>query len=91
MSAVNTLSVPIVFYSFGIVDCLKSAIERMDRKTRRLLTMNGMQHPRVDVDTLYIKRRDGGRRLVELQHAYCAAIVGLSEYNTLSTDRFTRR
>ena len=29
--------------------------------------MNGMHHPRAGVDRLYIKRKDGGRGLLELQ------------------------
>ena len=59
--AINSLADPVMTYSFVILPWLKSEIEKLDRKTRKILTMNGMHHPRADVDRLYIKRKDGGR------------------------------
>ena len=35
----------------------------IDLKTRTLMTMNGMYHPRSDVDRLYVPRKEGGRVL----------------------------
>lgn len=90
IAAINALAVPIMTYSFGIVDWLKTEIEQIDRRTRKLLTMGGMHHPKADVDRLYIKRRNGGRGLIELQSAFEIAIVGLSDYLNLEKDKFCR-
>lgn len=38
VTAINT-AVPVIIYSFGIVDWLKTEIEKIYRKTRKLLTM----------------------------------------------------
>ena len=78
--AINSLSTPVMMYSFGILPWLKSEIEKLDRKTRKILTMNGMHHPRADVDRLYIKRKDGGRGLLELQSLHQQNILSLAEY-----------
>jgi len=88
--AINTLAVPVVTYSFGIVDWLRTDIKKMDRKTRKNLTIGGIHHPKADVERLYVKRRNGGRGLIELESAYDAAIVGLCNYIRLSKDRLIR-
>lgn len=90
ITAINTLAVPVVAYSFGIVDWLRADVERLDRKTRKLLTTGGMHHPKADVERLYIKRRNGGRGLSELESAFDASIVGLSSYIEMGTDKFTK-
>jgi len=61
----------------------------IDRKTRTLLTTEGIHHPKADVDRLYIERRNGGCGLVRLQSAHNVAIV-LSEYIKQSKDGLTR-
>jgi hypothetical protein len=48
---------------------------------RKLLTIEGVYHLKTDVNRLFIKRWNVGQWLVELESAYNAAIVGLSEYN----------
>ena len=39
-------------------------LEKLDRTTRKTMTMYGALHPKSDVDRLYVKRRDGGRGLI---------------------------
>ena len=41
----------------------------MDRKTRKLLTINGALHPRYIVIHLYLPRRDGGGGLISVEDA----------------------
>jgi len=57
-------------------------IEKVDQKTRKFLIIEVIHHPKTAVTRLYIKRWNGGRRLVELQPTYNAVIVGLN--STLS-------
>ena len=51
--------------------------------------MEGIHHPKVHVNRPYIKRWNGERGLVELQSAYNAAKVGLSEYIKQGRERLT--
>lgn len=78
--AINSLATPVMTYSFGILPWLKSEIDKLDRKTRKVLTINGMHHPRADVDRLYVKRKEGGRGLLELQSLYRQSILSLAVY-----------
>jgi hypothetical protein len=55
---------------------------------RKLLAIEGIHHPKADVDRLYIERRSDGRGLVKLHSAYNVAIV-LSEFIKQSKDRLT--
>ena len=36
----------------------------MDRKTRKVMTMNKEFHPKIDTDRLYVSRKKGGRGLI---------------------------
>ena len=59
--AIYTLAVPVITYSFNINNCKVTEIRRLDVRTRTLLTMAKMHHPKADVDRLYLPRKDGGR------------------------------
>ena len=75
MEAINSLAVPVVQYSFGIIDWKISEIKKIDTKTRKLLNMHKMLHPKADVERLYLPRKDGGRGLIELETAFKAATI----------------
>ena len=50
-------------YGAGIVKWTKEELEKLDRQTRKIMTMNGALHPKSDVDRLYVARQRGGRGL----------------------------
>ena len=45
-----------------------------------MLTMYKMRHPKADTDRLYVKRKEGGTGLVQIEAAYKAEIVNIAEY-----------
>ena len=45
-----------------------------------MLTMYKMHHPRADIERLYVKRKEGGRGLVQIEAAYKAEIMNIAEY-----------
>ena len=47
-------------------------IKKIDRKTRKMLTMYKVHHPKADINRLYVKRKEGGRGLVQVEAAYKA-------------------
>jgi hypothetical protein len=71
--------------SFGIVNWRLEEIKQIDRKTRKMLTMYKMHHPKADIDRLYVKRKDGGRGLVQLEAVYETEIINIAEILTQST------
>jgi len=45
-----------------------------------MLTMYKMHNPKADIDKLYVKRKEGGRGLVQIEAAYRAEIINIAEY-----------
>ena len=71
MEATNTLATSVESYSFNIVGWKMEEIRKLDRKTRKLFTMERMHHPRADVDRMYLPRNyKGGRGLIQLEISY---------------------
>jgi hypothetical protein len=52
-------------------------------KTRKILTMYKMHHTKADIDRLYVKRKGGGRGLLQVETAYKAEIINIVQ-NTLT-------
>ena len=80
ITAVGALAVPVLRYSFGIINWRTEEIKNIERKTRKMLTMYKMHHPKADIDRLYVKRKEGGRGLVQIEAAYKAEIINIAEY-----------
>ena len=59
-SAVNTYRLPVIR---NAVKWNLNDLRTMDRKTRKLLTINKGIHPRSDVGHPYLSRKNGGREL----------------------------
>jgi len=80
ITAIGALAVPVLRYSFGIINWRIEEIKQIDRKTRKMLTMYKMHCPKADIDRLYVKRKEGGRGLVQVEAAYKAEIINIAEY-----------
>jgi len=80
IQAIGSLAVPVLRYSFGIINWHQEELQKLDRKTRKLLTIHGQHHPKADVDRLYVPRKQGGRDLMQLEATYAAEITKLVEY-----------
>ena len=78
--AIGSMAVTVLRYSFGIVNWHQEELQKLDRKTRKLLTIHGQQHPKADVDRLYVPRKQGGRGLKQLEAAHTVEITKLMEY-----------
>jgi hypothetical protein len=46
MTAIGALAVPVLRYNFGIINRRIEEIKQIDRKTRKMLTIYKMHHPR---------------------------------------------
>ena len=83
---VNTWAVSLLKYSAGFVSERKSKLQTIDRKTRKLFTIYGALHPKLDVDRLY-KPRKGGRCLISTEDCFELAIRGLEVHVHESEER----
>jgi len=79
ITTIAALAVPVFRYSFGIINWRNEEIKKIDRKSRKMLTMYKMHHPKTDIDSLYVKRKEGGRGLVLNEAAYKAEIISIAE------------
>jgi hypothetical protein len=79
ITAIGTLAIPLLRYIFDIINWRLEEIKKIDRKTRKILTMYKMHHPEADTDRLYVKRK-GGRGLSQIEAAYKADIINITEY-----------
>ena len=52
-------------------------IKKLDTETRKLLTIQRMQHPKADVDRLYLPRTFRGRHLAQIETAYKTTTIEL--------------
>jgi hypothetical protein len=80
ITAIGALAVPILRYSFGVIDWRIEEVKQIDRKTRKMLTVYKMHHPKADIDRLHVKRTGGGRGLVQAEAAYKAEVINIAEY-----------
>jgi hypothetical protein len=79
ITANAALAIPVLRYSFGIINWRLEEIKKIDRKTRKILIMYKMQHPKADIDRLYLKRK-GGRSLSQIKAAYSTKIINIAQY-----------
>ena len=65
IKGINAWAVPLVRYSGPFLKWTRD--EQMDQRTRKLMTMHKVLHPRDDVDRLYVSRKEGGRGLASIE------------------------
>ena len=61
ITAIGALAVPLLRDSFGIIKWKIEEIRKIDRKTRKMLTIYKMHYSKADINRLYVKRKEGGR------------------------------
>jgi hypothetical protein len=64
ITAIGALAVPVLRHSFRIINWRLEEIRKIDRKTREILTMYKMHHPKADIDMLYVKMMRRRKRSV---------------------------
>ena len=67
IKAITTWAVSLVRYGAGIIEWKKEDLQKMDRKTRKAMTMNKEFHPKSDTARLYVSRKKGGRGLISCE------------------------
>ena len=81
----------IIRYGAGVLDWTKAELAGLDRKTRKLLTINGAHHPKANVHRLYIKRCAGGRGLIGADDCVEIEKNSLSKYLESSNEPLLKK
>ena len=80
--AINTLAVPVILYSYGVIDWKPDEIHDLHRMTRKQLCMSQMLVKRADRDRIYLPFQEGRRSLMNLEKEYKTTMIGLQMYMT---------
>jgi hypothetical protein len=54
ITGIGALAVPVLRYTFGIINWRLEEIKQIDRKTRKILTMHKMHNTKSDIGRLYV-------------------------------------
>ena len=60
-------AVAILRYSAGVVEWRSDELKELERKTRKMMTMHEVLHPKSDVDRVYLPKQKGGRGLISCE------------------------
>ena len=80
------LAVPVSRYFTRVVDCTQNELDELDRKTRKVMTINHALHQQSDVYRLYMSRNEGGRGLLQLKQTVEEEKRALYDYIQNSTE-----
>ncbi|XP_064090673.1 uncharacterized protein LOC135204382 [Macrobrachium nipponense] len=69
------------------IDWPQVELDRMDIKTKKILTLHKVTYRHKCMDRIYLPRREGGLGLTEINQAYRAAIVSIGQYLKSSEDK----
>ena len=86
IAAINTLAIPLILYSYRVIDWKLDEIQDFDRITRKQLCMNRMLAKKADVDRIYLPCQKGGRSLMNLEKEYKAIMIGRQAFMTNKDD-----
>ena len=64
IQSIRSLAVPVLRYAFGIVNWCPE-FQKLDRKTRKLLTVHGQHHSKADVDRWCVPRKQEEKGLMQ--------------------------
>ena len=78
IKGINTWAVRLFRYSGPFLKWTRD--EKMNQRTRKLMTMHKASHPRDDVDRLYVSRKEGGTGLASIEDSVDISIQRLEDY-----------
>ncbi|KAL0266345.1 UNVERIFIED_CONTAM: hypothetical protein PYX00_008916 [Menopon gallinae] len=80
VTAINTSAVPVLAYSFGIINWTKGDLNKLKTKTHKILTHHRIHHPRSAVERLTIPRKAGSRGLIDITNLHNKTVRNLREF-----------
>ena len=71
---------PVMQFSFSIINRTQQDLRRIDTKIRKLLTSCKIHHPKADKEPLYLPRSEGGISLIQTEITHKTTTIGLHKY-----------
>ena len=90
LRAINAWAVAIFRYGAGILHLSKIELNVLDMKSRQTMAMYGALHPKSDVHSLYMKRKEEGRGLIGVERCAREAENSLGFYVANSGENLIR-
>ena len=80
IKGINTWAVLLGRYYGPFLKWTRKELKQMDQRTRKIMIMHKVLHPRNDIDRLYVSRKEGGRGLARTEDIVDAFIQRLKDY-----------
>uniref|UniRef100_A0A8D8RDC3 Reverse transcriptase domain-containing protein n=1 Tax=Cacopsylla melanoneura TaxID=428564 RepID=A0A8D8RDC3_9HEMI len=80
VKAINTLAIPVLTYSFGVISWTKTDLESLMRKTRVLMTKERKHHPKSCTLRMTLPRAEGGRGLIDIENLHNNQVRSLRKH-----------
>ena len=80
IKGIDTWAVLLVRYFGRFLKWTRDKLKQMDQRTRKLMTMHKILHPRDDVDRLCVSKKEGERRLNSIEDSVDASIRRPKDY-----------
>lgn len=87
---INSYAIPVLLYTFGIINYKKSDLNKIDVKTRKLLTIKKAHQHKAEVNRLYLPITQGGRGLINVEYMYKAQIIKFKQYLKMENDNLIK-
>ena len=84
--AINECVLPVITYSFGIINWLEGELKQVDTDIRKMLHLYKVIQIKNDVDRLYGERNKGGRGLISIWDSFKASIIRIAHVMKNSDD-----
>ena len=88
--AINSYAIPALSYGFPVLDWTITELIKIDREIRKMLQQYHAMHSQSDVTRLYLPRKNGGRRLINITNHYKNAKINFSSYLLNSEEQFLK-
>ncbi|KAL0810285.1 hypothetical protein ABMA28_010444 [Loxostege sticticalis] len=80
IKAINSFAIPILTYSFGIINWSKTELKNIQTTINTTLTKHRKHHPRACIQRQTLPRHEGGRGLIDVQNLHSKQISTLRSY-----------
>lgn len=82
VTAVNTYALPVLMYSFGVINWTITDLVNINRQIRVMFTKHRAHHPRSSVERFHLPRKMGGRGVIDMINICMEQIQNLREFFT---------
>ena len=91
IKANHTWAISLLRYGADIIEWTKEDLQKMDRKTRKVMTINKEFHPKSDTARPYVSRKKGGRGLISCEQCVGTEVNSLRWYIENSNEEMLAR